>query len=253
MSRRELTDDDWAPLRDAVPAFAKRWAEITSDADYDPTIPSATLDEFAQFVAATALREHPDEVEALGAAIEALYTRAALTDDESLEGLLTVGLLESLIDVADEHGIALTRLGPLLRGPLTRDQWEQAIAYQKPGFVWSDEKGAIPSAPRPRPVGTIEVHRGRRDGGTGHIWLDVRLVSGAIREGFLLRFPVGKDSWFERAIASVLTRSPDVPDELEIEVVDEPAEGVDLWQLYLNEWYLHEEDKRFWQIAAPPE
>jgi hypothetical protein len=253
MGRRELTDDDWAPLRDAVPAFAERWAEIMADEDYDPTIPSATLDEFAQFVVATALREHPDEVEELAGVIEALYARAAITDDESLEGLLTVGLLESLIDVADEHGIALTKLRPLLRGTRTRDQWEKAIAYQKPGFVWSDEKGAIPGEPQPRPVGTIEVHRGRRDRATGHISLDVRLVSGEIREGFLLRFPVGKDSWFERVIGSVLTRSPDVPDELEIEVVDEPVEGVDLWQLYLNEWYLHEEDKRFWQIAAPPD
>jgi hypothetical protein len=252
MGRRELTDDDWAPLRDAVPAFRERWAEVMADADYDATIPAATLDEFAQFVAVTGLRDHADEIEALGDAIEVLYASAAVTDDESLEGLLTVGLLESLIDVADEHGIPLTRLIPLLRGPRTRDQWEKAIAYQKPGFVWSDEKGAIPAEPQPRPVGTIEVHRGRRDAATGHIRLDVRLVSGEIAVGFLIRFPIGKDSWFEREIAAVTPRSPDVPDELEIEVVDEPVEGVDLWDLYLNEWYLHEEDKRFWQIAAPP-
>jgi hypothetical protein len=77
-------------------------------------------------------------------------------------------------------------------------------------------------------------------------------VSGDIRAGYLLRFAVGKDSWFEREIASVIRRSPDLPEELEIEVVDEPVQGVDLWDLYLNEWYLHEEDKRFWQIAAPP-
>jgi hypothetical protein len=253
MSRRELTDDDWAPLREAVPAFRTRWAQITAEDEYDPTIPSATLDEFAQFIAVTALREHADEVEELGDVVEALYTRAAITDDESLEGLLTVGLLESLIDVADEHGIPLTRLRPLLRGPRTRQHWERAIAYQKPGFIWSDDKGAIPAEPQPRPVGTVEVHRGRRDTGSGHIWLDVRLVSGEIRGGYLLRFPIGKDAWFERVIASVSGRSPDLPDELEVEVVDELAGGVDVWDLYLNEWYLHEEDKRFWQIAAPPE
>ncbi|MFN2565127.1 MAG: hypothetical protein ABR499_08990 [Gemmatimonadaceae bacterium] len=246
--RRELTDDDWAALREAVPSFGERWAEIVAESHYEPDLPYVTLHDFAEFIVVTALRDHADEVEDLADTLEALYTRAAITDDESLADLLTIGLLEGLIEAADEHGIPLTRLKPLLHGNRTREHWDRAFTYQKPDFVWSDEKGAIPSGPLPRPVGTVEVHRGRRNAATGNYRLDVRLVSGEIRAGFLLRFPISRDSWFDREIASVERRSPDVPDEYEIEVVDEPLEGLEPWDLYLQAW-----DNPFWQIAAPPE
>ena len=48
---RKLTDDDWAGLRDAAPAFAKPWARVVAADGYDPTLPYVNLGEIAQFVA----------------------------------------------------------------------------------------------------------------------------------------------------------------------------------------------------------
>jgi hypothetical protein len=248
MTERELTDDDWAELRDAVPSFRERWAEIVGRSSYEPDLPYITIHDFAEFIALKALRDHPDEVEELADTLEAMYTRAAITDDESLEGLLTVGLLEGLIEAADEHGLPLTHLKPILRHERTRKHWDEAFAYQKDGYVWSDEKGAVPAGPLPRPVGTVEVHRGGRNELTGRYRIDVRLLGGELRAGYLLRFPISKDSWIERQIASVERRSPDLPDEYEIEVIDEPREDVDLMDMCVEDIW----DKPFWQIAAPP-
>jgi hypothetical protein len=247
---RELTDDDWAPLREAVPSYRERWAEMVADSHYEPDLPYVTINDFAEFVALTVLRDHPDQVEDLVDTLEAMYTRAAITDDEEIEALLTIGLLEGLIEASDEHGFSLTRVNPLLRGPRTRLQWDKALGYQKPGFAWSEEQGVVPTGPLPRPVGTVEVHRGRRNEANGNYRLDVRLVSGELRCGFLIRFPLGRDSWFERQIASVERRSPDVPDEFEIEVVDQLPEGIEF-----EPWEMHLElrDSPFWQIAAPPD
>ena len=158
MESGELRDSDWLPLRDTVPSFAPHWRKFVSEGFYNETIPSSNITELAYFVAREILPHNRDGLVAIGETLETMYTMAAFRDDESLEGLLTIGFLESLIRAADEYEIPLTRIQPLLAGPRTREQWDDAIAYRKPGFQWVDGVGALPLHPLPSRIGMIEVH-----------------------------------------------------------------------------------------------
>src|SRR5690242_19795121 len=52
-----------------------------------------------------------------------------------------------------------------------------AIAYQRPGRIWDDTLGAVPTFQLPSPVGTIEMHRARRLDDR-RVLIDARFVSG---------------------------------------------------------------------------
>ena len=75
--------------------------------------------------------------------------------------------------------------------------------------------------------------------------LDVRLVSGRMAAGDLLRHHISKNSWSTWPIAAVRQRSPDIADEFEVDVEDELREEFDIWELYLPPF-----NDPFWQIAA---
>lgn len=47
---RQLTDADWAPLRDAVPEVALKWHGMAGEIGYDETIPFCNLNEIAAFL-----------------------------------------------------------------------------------------------------------------------------------------------------------------------------------------------------------
>src|SRR3954471_2329989 len=157
-----LSDVDWAAIRAAVPSFAETWAAITHDSSYDGTLPFVSIHELAKHIVEEVIRQRPDEVDQLAAVIEYEFTMAALDDRERYAGLLEVGLLEGLIDAADSLGMPLRQLLPLLRGPRTREHWHAAVAYRRPGRIWDDALGPVPTFKLPSPVGTIEIHRGQR-------------------------------------------------------------------------------------------
>ena len=98
----------------------------------------------------------------------------------------------------------------------------------------------------PSPVGTIEVHRGRRLD-ERRVLIDARLVSGDLSRARFIRRQVGKEFWIESRILSVTRRSSDLPDEIEIEVESPTIDGFDEWtdspSLY---------DEPFWQLADGP-
>lgn len=238
-----LRDEDWAAVRAAVPSFAETWLTITQDESYDGTLPFVTIHEFATHIVEKVIRERPEEVQALAEMLEYEFTIAALHDREQYAGLLRVGLLEGLIEAADKIGMPLTKLVPLLSGPRTRGHWSAAVAYKRPGRVWDDKLGAVPTFALPSAVGTIEIHRGRRLD-QGRYLLDARLVSGDVSIARFIRQEAGKNFWVECRILKVSHRSADLPDEFEIEVESHVRDGIDPWDYRLPR--LH---KRFWQLA----
>ncbi len=250
MEERELTDDDWAALRSVVPAYAPVWDDVVAESSYDPTLPFCTLQEFAGFVVRELVLPRHDLTE-LGETLEALYTQAMIRDDESLEGLLTVGFLENLISEADELGLDLTRIEPILVGPRTRDAWDRAIAWERPDHVWERGVGAVPEKPPPRPVGTVELHRARVDREAGVVRVDVRLISGRVEAGFFLRRQLSKGFYSEWEIRAVRQRSPELAHELELELVVEREEAFEDLDSPFSEFSDGYHDHPFWQIAEP--
>jgi hypothetical protein len=214
--RRELVDDDWDAVRIAVPSFNETWNTIVSDSRYDPTLAYVSIHDFAEFVVGHVVRQRPEEFRELGDTLEAEFTKAAIHDDESYEGLLRIGVLEGLINAADDVGMPLTWLVPLLRGPRVRDQWH-------------------------------EVRRGRRSSDQ-ICQLDLRLVSGRLRPGDLLRHRISKDFWDDYTIAAVRQRSTEITSEFEIDVESENQEHLEMW-----DYYLLDDDLIFWQIAINPQ
>jgi len=248
MESSELRDSDWLPLRDAVPSFAPHWRKFVGEGFYNETLPSSNITELTDFVAREILPHNRDGLVAIGETLETMYTMAAFRDDESLEALLTIGFLENLIRAAEEYEIPLTRIQPLLAGPRTREQWDDAIAYRKPGFQWVDGVGALPVHPLPSRIGMIEVHRGWADRAAGVLRMDARLVSGELRPGYLVRREISKDHYTGWTIATVAVRSVDVSDEYHIEfaaVREEAYEGFDLFMSQV------EHGEHEWEIAVP--
>ena len=240
---RKLTDEDWAVIRAAVPSFAETWLAITQDSSYDRTLPFVSIHELARHIVRRVIREYPEELQSLSDTLEYEFTVAALDDREDYAGLLRVGLLEGLIETADEIGLPLTRVGPLLRGPRTRGHWEAGVAYKRPGRIWDDTLGAVPTFPLPSAVGTIEVHRGRRLDDRRFL-LEVRLVSGDLSRARFIRREAGKDFWIEFRILNVSQRSRDLPDELALEVESVVHDDFDPW-----EFRLPPIGEPFWQLA----
>jgi hypothetical protein len=78
MDDTELLDSDWAPLREAIPAYAETWAGVTADSSYDPTLAYGNLGDMARWVAREMLVQRPDELPAIGVALEYLYGKAAV-------------------------------------------------------------------------------------------------------------------------------------------------------------------------------
>jgi hypothetical protein len=238
-----LSDDDWAAIRAVLPSFAAEWLAITQDSSYDATLPFISIHELAKHIVEKVIREHPEDMESLADALEYEFTIASLRGREDYVGLLRVGLLEGLIEAADDVGMPLTRIVPLLRGTRIRAQWSAAIAWKRQGRVWDDIRGAVPTFDLPSPVGTIEIHRGRRID-ERRVLLDARLVGGDPSKARFVRQEAGKDFWIESRILSVIRRSNDLPDEYEFEIESQVRDGVDQW-----EYNLPPMSEPFWQLA----
>lgn len=227
-----------------------RWCEFVAEATYDDKLPFVNLDEMARFVARELLTSRSDMLAEIGDALEGLYTKAAIHDDESLEGLLTVGFLESLLLHADRLRIPLTRIEPILHGPRTHDHWERAVTYLKPGFRWEDGIGPVASHPLPIPIGTVEVHRGWADRTDGILHLDARLTAGTLRAGCLLRREVSQDIDMDWLIASASLRSQDIPDEYHLEIAVERDEMFEAFEFEMARLAFRR--RATWEVARPP-
>lgn len=246
--RNPVIDSAWASFRDAVPAFVEPWAKLSADEDYDETLSFANAGELARFVVHEMLVQRADELPSIGAALEAFYTEVMIRDDDTARAIVTIGFLEGIIECADDAGIALAYVRPMLTGERTREEWDRAIAWQKPGFEWDGERGTVvPTQPLPTPVGTVRVHRGwvDEDGRTGR--MDVRLLSGAIEAGHVLRTAIDKHHWSSFRIDTLARRSADLPDEYHVTVVLDREPLVQLFEMHF-----HLDDEWFWQVVVAP-
>jgi hypothetical protein len=124
-------EDDWAPLRDAVPAFSARWDELRGSARPGRVETVDGLIELAVFIALRLEEGDEGPLFAVADAFESVYASA----DEALEGLLRAGILEDLIHAAEDHGVDLVRLW-LRLGPAGREAWAAAYRYTHHGEEW---------------------------------------------------------------------------------------------------------------------
>ena len=147
-----LTDESWAPLREALPSFDQRWREYVARSDYDPSDAGVNAIEFELYLN-DVLRADLDAVAPVLAAMERLYSGA----HQALRNLLTIGVLEHLINAAEEAGIDLRRLALMLPGPETRAAWREALAWTHPECDWDDSRGLVPRHPPPSVVARFAV------------------------------------------------------------------------------------------------
>jgi hypothetical protein len=246
---RELTDADWVPLRGALPEFAATWNDFVGEIGYEDTLPFCNIHLLAIFVVRQILSGGVDLNE-IGSTLEVFYTRIMIAGDEALHGLITVGFLKGLIEAADDIGVPLKRFQPLLAGARTRLAWDMAIEWKRPGYVWNDGVGPVPTAPLPQFIGTVELDRGWSDRTAGYLHMDVRLLSGTIEVGCLVRHVLGKDMYMEWRIIDVRPRSVDLPDEFELKLDPVSAEAYDVFDEIVGQFPF---DDPFWQIAKPVE
>ena len=119
-----LTDDDWEPLRAAVPSFAERWREFVAQPWYEPD-PSFSVSELARHLVAEAAANRTTDLATFFAAVDAMLASA----DEELYDLVTIGLLEDIVHEADARGVSLTTFDRAAKGDHARQAWRAVVAF----------------------------------------------------------------------------------------------------------------------------
>jgi hypothetical protein len=119
-----LTDDDWAPLRTAVPSFTERWRAFVAQPWYEPD-PSYAVAELAQHLADEVAAGRTSELPDFFAALDALLAGAS----DELYDLATIGLLEDLVHEADRRGVKLTIFERAAKGSHARTAWTAVVKF----------------------------------------------------------------------------------------------------------------------------
>jgi hypothetical protein len=117
-----LTDDDWEPLRAAVPSFTDRWNEFVAQPWYEPD-PSFSVSELARHLAAEVAVGRATELPMFFAAVDRMLIDA--TDE--LYDLVTIGLLEDLVHEADARAISLAAFDRAAKGERARAAWRSVV------------------------------------------------------------------------------------------------------------------------------
>lgn len=119
-----LTDDDWEPLRAAVPSFAQRWRAFVAQPWYESDPPYA-VSELARHLVDEAAAGRTGELPDFFQALDALLGDAS----DELYDLVTIGLLEDLVHEADDRGVKLTAFERAAKGSHARKAWTAAVKY----------------------------------------------------------------------------------------------------------------------------
>jgi len=121
-----LTENDFAPLLNAVPSYAPVWDELKQGVR-----PELVAREFclwlADHVAERAAKGDFSQLDWLFAAVDQMLRTA----NEKLSNALVEGFLEDIIHFADIHGVDLSRIAVHINGNEVRPAWEAAYAYTK--------------------------------------------------------------------------------------------------------------------------
>ena len=119
-----LTDDDWEPLRAAVPSFAERWRAFVAQPWYESD-PSYDVSELARHLVDEVAAGRTDELPAFFTALDAFLTGAS----DELYDLATIGLLEDIVNEADGRGIKLTTFERAAKGSQAKKAWTGVVKF----------------------------------------------------------------------------------------------------------------------------
>ena len=117
-----LSDDDWEPLRAAVPSFAEHWRAFVSQPWYEDD-PPYDVSELARHLVDEAAARRTAELPAFFAALDDLLAGAS----DELYDLATIGLLEDIVHEADRQGVALTPFDRAAKGLHARKAWSAVV------------------------------------------------------------------------------------------------------------------------------
>ena len=119
-----LSDDDWEPLRAAVPSFAERWRAFVAQPWYEDD-PTYGVSELARHLVDEAAARRTSELPAFFTALDVLL---AVASDE-LYDLVTIGLLEDVVHEADDRKLALTPFERAAKGTHARKAWSAIVKF----------------------------------------------------------------------------------------------------------------------------
>jgi hypothetical protein len=119
-----LTDDDWAPLRAAVPSFAEPWRAFVAQPWYESDPPYA-VSELARHLVNEAAAGRTSELPTFFAALDELLARA----NDELYDLATIGLLEDVVHEADRRKIKLAPFDRAAKGAHARTAWSAVVKF----------------------------------------------------------------------------------------------------------------------------
>jgi hypothetical protein len=117
-----LTDDDWQPLRAAVPSFAERWRAFVELPWYESD-PAYAVSELARHLVDEAAAGRAGELPTFFAALDDLLAAAS----DELYDLATIGLLEDIVYEADRRGVKLTPFDRAAKGSHARKAWGAVV------------------------------------------------------------------------------------------------------------------------------
>jgi hypothetical protein len=121
-----LTDDDWEPLRTAVPSFAERWRAFVAQPWYEPD-PTYAVSELARHLVDEASAGRTSELPAFFTTLDALLASAS----DELYDLVTIGLLEDIVHEADSRGVKLTTFERAARGSHAKKAWAAVVKFMR--------------------------------------------------------------------------------------------------------------------------
>jgi hypothetical protein len=121
-----LTDDDWEPLRTAVPSFAERWRAFVAQPWYEPD-PTYAVSELARHLVDEASAGRSSELPAFFTTLDALLASAS----DELYDLVTIGLLEDIVHEADSRGVKLTTFERAARGSHAKKAWAAVVKFMR--------------------------------------------------------------------------------------------------------------------------
>jgi hypothetical protein len=117
-----LTDDDWEPLRAAVPSFAERWRAFVAQPWYESDPPYA-VSELARHLVDEAAAGRTAELPDFFHALDDLLASAS----DELYDLVTIGLLEDAVHEADDRGVKLGTFERAAKGSHARKAWSAVV------------------------------------------------------------------------------------------------------------------------------
>lgn len=119
-----LTDDDWEPLRAAVPSFADPWRTFVAQPWYESD-PSYAVSELARHLVSEVAAGRTSELPAFFTALDALLARAS----DELYDLTTIGLLEDVVHEADRRSVKLAPFERAAKGGHARKAWSGVVKF----------------------------------------------------------------------------------------------------------------------------